>query len=152
MARSLPYGNFNFRVLIDNDEVLGGFSDVSGLSAEVNIAEYRAGNAPENHVEKIPGVHKFENVTLKRGVVDTQAFWDWMKDTWTLGPGAKRDVRIEMMDEAHNPVQHWVLHGAVPSKYTGPTLAGAGGNESAMEEFQIAFDMLEFKQLVASSA
>jgi tripartite-type tricarboxylate transporter receptor subunit TctC len=49
------------------------------LNAEINIAEYRPGNAPENHVSKIPGVHKFENVTLKRGIVDSAAFWDWMR-------------------------------------------------------------------------
>ncbi len=152
MSRTMPYGNFNFRVLVENDEVIGGFSDIDGLNSETNMAEYRAGNAAENHVSKVPGVHKFENVTLKRGIVDSTAFWEWMTDTWTLGPGAKRDVRIEMMDEAHNAVQHWVLHGAVPSKYTGPTLAGAGGTEVAMEEWQITYDMMEFKQLVASSA
>ncbi|MFK7876543.1 MAG: phage tail protein [Paracoccaceae bacterium] len=146
MNRSVPYGNFNFRVKLGNDEVIGGFSDVSGLNSEINIAEYRAGNSPENHVTKIPGVHKFENVTLKRGIVDSKAFWDWMKEAWTTGPKAKRDMKIEMLDEAHQPVQSWVLAGAVPSKYTGPTLAGAGGTEVAMEEWQITYDMMKFDQ------
>jgi phage tail-like protein len=149
MARTVPYGNFNFRVLVDNDEVIGGFSDVSGLNAEINIAEYRAGNAPENHVSKIPGVHKFENVTLKRGIVDSAAFWDWMRAAWNTGPNAKRDVLIQMLDEAHNGVQQWKLIGAVPMKYTGPSLAGAGGTEVAMEEWQIAYDTLEFSQLAS---
>jgi phage tail-like protein len=149
MARTVPYGNFNFRVLVDNDEVIGGFSDVSGLNAEINIAEYRPGNAPENHVSKIPGVHKFENVTLKRGIVDSAAFWDWMRAAWNTGPNAKRDVLIQMLDEAHNGVQQWKLIGAVPMKYTGPSLAGAGGTEVAMEEWQIAYDTLEFSQLAS---
>jgi len=149
MARQLPYGNFNFRVLIDNDEVVGGFSDVSGLNAEVNIAEYRAGNFAENHAMKIPGVHKFENVTLKRGVVDSAAIWEWMQETWTTGPEAKRDVRVEMLDEAHNGVQQWVLKGAVPMKYTGPTLAGIGGSDVAVEEIQLSYDKMEFAQLAS---
>lgn len=149
MARSVPYGNFNFRVLVDNDEVIGGFSDVSGLSAEINIAEYRPGNATENHVSKIPGVHKFENVTLKRGIVDSKAFWEWMRQAWNTGPAAKRDVLIQMLDEAHSNVQQWKLIGAVPMKYTGPSLAGAGGTEVAMEEWQIAYDTLEFQQLAS---
>lgn len=149
MARQVPFSNFNFRVLLDNDEVIGGFSDVSGLNAEVTIAEYRAGNASENHVSKIPGVHKFENVTLKRGIIDSSIFWAWMKDTWTLGPAAKRVVRIVMLDEAHNDVQQWKLEGAIPMKYSGPTLAGAGGTEVAMEEWQLAYDKLEFAQLAS---
>lgn len=146
MARQLPLGNFNFAVSIDNDEVVGGFSDVSGLNSEITIAEYRAGSSAENHVSKIPGVHKFENLTLKRGVIDSTAFWDWMKQTWTGGPHAKRDVRIDLLDENHQPKQSWVLLGAVPMKYTGPTMAGAGGTEVAMEEWQIAYDAMVFKQ------
>ncbi|MGB8818836.1 MAG: phage tail protein [Rhizobiaceae bacterium] len=149
MARQVPFGNFNFRVLLDNDEVIGGFSDVSGLSSEVTIAEYRPGNAAENHVVKIAGVHKFEPVTLKRGIVDSAIFWGWLRATWETGPLAKREVRIVMLDEAHNDIQQWKLLGAVPSKYTGPTLAGAGGTEVAMEEWQIAYDKLEFAQLAS---
>lgn len=147
MPRQVPYGNFNFRVLLDNNEEVGGFSDVSGLGAEVTIAEYRAGNSPENHVHKIPGVHKFEPVTLKRGIVDSTIFWDWMRLTFQVGILAKREIRIIMLDEAQNAVQQWKLLGAVPSKYTGPTMAGAGGTEVAVEEWQIAYDKLEFAQL-----
>lgn len=147
MARSVPFGNFNFRVLVDNDEVIGGFSEISGLGSEINIAEYRAGNSAENHVSKIPGVHKFEPVTLKRGIVDSASFWEWMEQAWNTGPEAKRSVRIVMLDEAHRDVQQWKLEGAFPSKYTGPSLSGAGGTEVAIEEWQIAFDTLEFSQI-----
>ncbi|MEP4194671.1 MAG: phage tail protein [Aliishimia sp.] len=147
MARNVPYGNFNFVVEVDGDAVVGGFSDVSGLNSEITIAEYRAGSSAENHVNKIPGVHKFENVTLKRGIVDSAAFWAWMKETWTTGPGAKRTIRIQMLDEGHNAVQSWVLVGAVPMKYTGPSLAGAGGTEVAMEEWQISYDTMQFEQV-----
>lgn len=149
MPRQVPFGNFNFRVLLDNNEEVGGFSDVSGLGAEVTIAEYRAGNSAENHVHKVAGVHKFEPVTLKRGIVDSTIFWDWMSLTFQIGPLAKREIRIIMLDEAHNSVQQWKLLGAVPSKYTGPTLAGAGGTEVAVEEWQIAYDKLEFAQLAS---
>ena len=56
MAREIPYSNFNFQVVDETGGIVGGFSDVSGLNAEVQIAEYRAGSDPENHVTKIPGV------------------------------------------------------------------------------------------------
>ena len=57
----------------------GGFSDVSGLDAEITVAEYRNGNDTENHVRKIPGVHKVGDVTLKRGVIGAQNLCDWME-------------------------------------------------------------------------
>lgn len=148
MAREFPYGNFNFRVLRGEEEI-GGFSDVSGLNAEINVAEYRDGNASENHVMKIPGAHKFENVTLKRGIVNSKAFWGWLDDTFKRGREAKSNMRIELHDESgNNPVQQWVLTNAMPVKYTGPSLSGAGGTEVAMEEWQIAYDKLELVQLV----
>lgn len=147
MAREAPYQNFNFMFKDESGGVVGGFSDVSGLNAEVTVAEYRTGKDEQNHVTKVPGVHKFENVTLKRGIVDSKAFWDWMKETWTKGPGAKREVRVVLQNEQHEDVQQWKLIGAWPTKYTGPTLAAAGGTEVAMEEWQLAYDVMEFTQL-----
>lgn len=146
--REVPYSNFNFQVVDESGGVVGGFSDVSGLNAEVTVAEYRNGSDLENHVTKIPGVHKFENVTLKRGVVNTKTFFDWFRETWQTGPAAKRNMVIRLQDEAHNDVQQWKLLGAFPMKYTGPTLAAKGGTETAMEEWQLAYDAMEFQQLV----
>ena len=41
------------------------------------------------------------------------------------------------------PVQSWVLRGVVPMKYTGPTLAGKGGGDVAMEELVLSAQALE---------
>lgn len=147
MAREAPYGNFKFNVIDETGGIVGGFSDVSGLNAEVTVAEYRTGADAQNHVIKVPGVHKFENVTLKRGIVDSDSFWDWMKAVWTGGPAAKRVIRVVLQSESDQDVQQWKLLGAFPTKYTGPTLAAAGGTEVAMEEWQIAYDVMEFTQL-----
>lgn len=147
MARDVPYNNFNFKVIDQSGGIVGGFSDAQGFNAEGTISEYRSGNDVQNHVVKVPGIHKFENVTLKRGIVDSASFWDWMKEVWTTGPGAKREIRIVLQNEQHEDVQQWKLTGAWPTKYTGPTLAAAGGTEVAMEEWQLAYDVLEFTQL-----
>ncbi|MGB8166513.1 MAG: phage tail protein, partial [Chthoniobacteraceae bacterium] len=57
--RTTPYGAFNFGVNLNGpigeEQPLGGFSDVSGLSNEITIAEYRNGNEKPNHVRKVPG-------------------------------------------------------------------------------------------------
>jgi phage tail-like protein len=138
IQRDTPYGAFNFVVDLGGG-VSGGFSDVSGLVTEMTVAEYREGKDAENHVRKIPGVHKVGDVTLKRGLVGTDELFAWIKASRTEGYKAKRTVSIMLMDEARNgPVATWKLQGAIPLKYTGPTLAGKGGGDVAMEELVLS--------------
>ena len=143
MARQVPYGAFNFLVNFAGSEAFGGFSDVSGLGSEITVAEYRYGNDRENHVRKVPGVHKVADVTLKRGVIDSTSVWQWITETRTTGVLAQKDVSITLLDEARNPVQTWKLRNVIPMKYTGPTLAAKGGGDVAMEELVLSSEGLE---------
>jgi phage tail-like protein len=146
MARTTPFPAFNFIVNIGTGEAFGGFSDVSGLQTEITVAEYRNGNEKLNHVRKIQGVHKVGDVTLKRGVVNSSDMWSWIQDTRTKGPDAKREVSITMRDESGKPVQTWNLHSVIPLKYTGPTFAGKGGGDVAMEELVLSAEGLDLAQ------
>jgi len=138
IQRDTPYGAFNFQVDLGTG-VVAGFSDVSGLVTEMTVAEYRNGNDAENHVRKIPGVHKVGDVTFKRGLMGGKDLFDWIKQTRTDGYKAKRTVVIHLQDEARSgPVATWRLQGAVPLKYAGPTLAGKGGGDVAMEELVLS--------------
>ena len=141
--RTTPYGAFNYLVNFDGGEVFGGFSDVSGIGTEVTVAEYRNGNDKENHVRKVAGIHKVSDVTLKRGILNSKTLFDWNSQTRTQGPAAQRNVTITLLDEAHTPVQTWVLRGVIPMKYTGPTLAGKGGGDVAMEEIALSAEAME---------
>ncbi len=79
--RDTPYSVFNYLVnLGDGTEgsVQGGFSEVSGLNAEVTVAEYRNGNAKTNYVTKIPAIIKAGDVTLKRGVIGADNIYEWL--------------------------------------------------------------------------
>ena len=148
--RTAPYGAFNFLVDLNGpvgaDQPLGGFSDVSGITTDIKVAEYRNGNEKENHVRKIPGVHAVGDVTLKRGVVNSVDLWQWIQDTRRQGPLAKREVVITLLDEAGEGVQVWKLRGVIPMKWTGPTLAGKGGGDVAMEELVLSAEGLEFEE------
>lgn len=151
MPRSTPYSAFNFVVNLnsgeDPDSELGGFSDVSGLVTEFTMAEYRTGNSRVNHVRKLPGLHKVGDVTLKRGVVDSLSFFDWVKQTREQAFQAKRDVLITLRDETGKPVRAWKLQGVLPLKYTGPTLAAKGGGDVAMEELVLSAEGIEAEML-----
>jgi phage tail-like protein len=144
--RTHPYSAFNFLVNLNGPvgptEPLGGFSDVSGLGTEITVAEYRNGNDPENHVRKVPGVHKVSDVTLKRGIVNSADLWTWIEDVRRKGVAAQRTVAITLRDEASAAVQTWTLRGVIPLKYTGPTLAAKGGGDVAMEELVLSAESL----------
>jgi phage tail-like protein len=143
-SRNTPYGAFNFIVNFDGSEAFGGFSDVSGIQTELTVAEYRNGNEAENHVRKIQGVHKVGDVTLKRGIVNSADVWAWIDQARTAGPDAKKTVVIKLLDEARNPVQTWKLEHVLPLKWTGPTLAGKGGGDAAVEELVLSSERLTF--------
>jgi len=143
MARQVPYGAFNFIVNFAGSDAFGGFSDVSGIGSEITVAEYRNGNDKENHVRKVPGVHKVGDITLKRGVINSASVWEWIRDVRSNGVNGQKDVSITLLDEARNPVQTWMLRNVIPMKYTGPTLAAKGGGDVAMEELVLAAEGME---------
>lgn len=140
--RTVPYGAFNFIVEIDGLSV-AGFSDVSGLNTEITVSEYREGTYPMNHVRKIPGIFKVGDVTLKRGIIDSRPFWDWIQQVRREGVAAQRNVSVILLDETRSEVQRWNLRGVIPLKWTGPTLAAKGGGDVAMEELVLSAEYME---------
>ena len=145
MPRSAPYGAFNFVVKVSNIE-FGGFSDVSGLMTELKMAEYREGADPNNYVQKLPGLHTAGDVTLKRGLVNSQSMFTWINQARSVGQrgfDAKQDVVITLYDEGGTAVQSWKLLRVLPLKYTGPTFAAKGGSDVAMEELVLSAEALE---------
>ena len=130
-------------VEFDGGEILGGFSDISGIGSEIKVAEYRNGNEKENHTRKVAGIHTAGDITGKRGIINSKTLFDWIKAARTNGPDAQKTMKITLLDEAQQPVQAWVLRGVIPMKYTGPTLAGKGGGDVAMEEVVFSAEAFE---------
>ncbi len=147
--RDTPYSVFNYLVdFEDGDEtgVQAGFSEVSGLNAEVSVAEYRNGNAKTNYVTKVPALSKAGDVTLKRGVIGAQNIYNWLEQVRNGDLEAKRSVKIDLTDENPangSPVVSWKLINAMPIKWTGPTLTAKGGNDVAIEELVLAVEHIE---------
>jgi phage tail-like protein len=150
VQRDTPYGAFNYLVEMNDGtnpaSAVGGFSDVSGIGTEITLMDYRQGNDKVNRVRKIPGLHKSSDVTLKRGIMGTTNFWDWVNATRT-SPTTQRNIDITLNDEQGLPVVRWKLINARPMKWTGPTLAGKGGSDVAMEELVISAEGFEFADL-----
>jgi phage tail-like protein len=149
-TRANPYGNFNFMVKLGDgggeDQIAGGFSDVSGLGNEVKYSEYRNGNDKENHVRKIANVNTTDDVTLKRGLIGDLRLFEWLKAT-REGDAQPRTVTITLLDERRTAVCSWVLRDAQPKKWVGATLAAKGGGEVSMEELQLVAQRIDFLSL-----
>jgi phage tail-like protein len=114
---------------------------VSGLGLEITVAEYRAGNYPENTTRKITGTFKVPDVTCKRGVGGYQDIYTWLEQVRNGSQEALKQVTIELLSEDRQPVQRWVLGNARPIKYTGPALNGKG-TDVAIEELVLASERI----------
>lgn len=158
VIRDDPYGAFNYLLTFTQNsvtestggeqikefEVLGAFSDVSGLSTEISYAEYRDGTEA-NRPRKIPLTYKAGDVTLKRGLVARLELWNWTKHV-REGKGGRATVVIYLKSEDNNTtVATWTLKNARPSKWTGPTLAAKGGSDVAMEELTLVCEDIVFE-------
>ena len=140
--RNDPFGAFNFLVEIDG-VMKGGFSEVSGLDAEIEPIEYRTGEE-DITVRKIPGLKKFSNITLKRGLTTDRSLWDWMKKGLD-GKVMRTAMSITLLDETRQPVLRWNVREAWPCKWEGPELS-AKGSEISIETLEICHEGIELAE------
>ncbi len=140
MAAQYPLPVFHFNVEWGGTRI--GFSEVSGLTQENQAIEYRDGSFMEYSSIKMPGLRKFNNITLKRGIVKSDNdLFKWLS-TIKLNTVERRDLIISLLNETHQPVMVWKVHNAFPVKVEGPQLK-ATGNEVAIESIEIAHEGLE---------
>ena len=143
--REDPYPVYNFEIVLtgvsqDGQSVRGAFAEVSGLEAEQPFIEFRTG-AEDITVRKLPGLKKFPNLVLKRGITGDLAFWNWLLDGMN-GTVRRTEGSIILLDENRQEVMRWNVRRAWPVKWTGPGL-NAKNNEVAMETVEICHEGLE---------
>jgi phage tail-like protein len=139
-TRTDPYPAFNFLVEIDGIGK-GLFSEVSGLDATIEVIEYRTGEFKENTVRKLPGLSKYSNITLKRGLTSDLSLWQWLL-SGIQGNVRRVTVVITLLDESRNPMLIWKLNNAWPCKWEGPAMDGKS-SEIAIETLEICHEGLE---------
>jgi len=132
-----PFASFNFLLEIDGI-VKAGFSEVTGLNSESNVIEYREGNEGITP-RKLPGLNKFGNVTLKRGVSPDVDMFNWHKDVMDGDIRRVTSVSIVLRDEKQIEAVRWNLLNAWPVKWIGPDLK-ASASEIAIEALEITHE------------
>ena len=134
-----PFASFNFKLEIEGITV-AGFSEVTGLNQESNVIDYREGQEPITP-RKLPGLNKFGNITLKRGISPDLSVYNWRK-TVADGDIERRNASVVLHNEKHEEVVRWNLVNAWPSKYVGPDLK-ANANEVAIESIELTHEGVE---------
>lgn len=114
-----------------------GFAEVTGLTAEIQVIEYRHGQLLEPAPMKKPGLKKYNNIVLKRGIVkgDNKLF-EWINN-YNWKEEDRKNLTITLNNENGDPVMSWSVTNAFPVKIEGPQLK-ASGNEIAMEMLELA--------------
>ena len=138
-----PIPAYHYKVSWNGQDI--GFSDVSGLTQEIQVIEYRDGLMAGTTLPlKRPGLKKANNIICKRGIVEKNN--DLF--TWFNNNGApnveRRDITITLLNDEGAPVMVWTVSQAWPVKNEGPGLK-ATGNEIAIESIELAHEGLSLK-------
>lgn len=119
-----PYLGFNFLVEIES-LVVGGFTEVGGLSVETEVTPFREGGQ-NAYVHMLAGPTKYPNLVLKHGVTDVESLWLWQQEVAT-GRITRRNGTIYLLDRQRLPAMWWNFQDAYPVKWQGPALRADSG-------------------------
>ncbi len=136
-----PMPKFRFEVDLGTELTGIAFQEVSGMDVENQIIEYRKSNSKLFSTEKMPGIVKYGNITMKRGVFpNDNTFWNWY-DEISMNTVKRRTVLIKLLDENGDVTMQWQLDNAWPTKITSTDLK-SDGNEVAVDTLEIAHEKL----------
>jgi phage tail-like protein len=131
-----PHAKFRFRVEIDGLEA-GGFTEVSGFDANIDVIEYREGDMVQTPM-KLPGLKKYGNITLRQGLTDSIVLYEWII-AGVEGEVDRKTITITALDDAGEAAASWQVINAWPMKYTAPDF-NATSSEVAIEALEIAHE------------
>jgi phage tail-like protein len=123
-SRHDPYSGFRFLVEVEG-LLVGGFTEVTGLQAEIDVEEYREGG-DNDRVRSLPKSTKYPRLVLKRGVTDADILWKWQTRI-REGRIERHTVHIILLDEDRSRKWDWRCIDAYPVKWSGPDLKADGG-------------------------
>lgn len=138
-----------------------GFSEVTIPKATITEINYRENtNAPM--FAKIPGMIRYENLVLRRGVTDNKEMYAWFKTTnnvvlgisalaqglsaFAVIPTQAADYRVDLVLSAKNRlgnyVKHWFFYNCFISSYKPGDDFNSVSDAKLIEEASVAFEQM----------
>lgn len=138
-----PLTGYHFYLEIDGI-TQARFRECAGLTSESQVIEYKEADKNGNVIiKKVPGVLKWSDITLKRGITDIMELWDWRKmveDGYV--EKARKNGSIVLYNQSNEEIARWNVVDCWPMKISGPQL-NANNNDIAVEEVVLAHEGLQ---------
>jgi phage tail-like protein len=144
LSRENAYRTFNFVVQFGSDKSSvphAGFQECRGI-VESGKEGIHIETDAERQIQKVTGMNKSSDVTLKRGVISADALNAWLNDV-RAGSSVRRDVILTLQSEdPGKPSRRWNLLRARIIKYTTGPL-NAKGTDVAIAELVLSCERIQ---------
>jgi phage tail-like protein len=135
-AQADPYPSHRFYIWIaQKEEPVAVFTEVSGLQIEMETQDHPEGGL-NDYVHRLPGRLKVGNITLKRGLVASNALLQWVLAN-RPGSFRREDITIQLHGMRGAHVFSWNFRSAYPVKWVGPAFV-SDATTAAVETFEFA--------------
>jgi phage tail-like protein len=116
------------------------FSELSGLSMEVDVDEVEEGGN-NTFIHRLPGRCKTGNLTLKRGLTNSNDFLKWSHDV-VQGKINPKNLSVILYNVDGTEAMRWTFTNAIPVKWSGPHFR-ADDTAAAIESIELAHEGFE---------
>src|SRR5712692_9423099 len=119
-----PYKTFRFLIYLgQSTSPVAAVSKVGGLKRSSDVIEYKQGG--DAVTRKGLGRTKYEPITLERGVTHDPDFDEWANAAQVLQTrhpstslkNLRKDIRIDLLNEAGQPVHRYLVYRCWVSEY-----------------------------------
>lgn len=113
------------------------------MKRSTDVVTHREGGNLSTGKQKMPGLRKFSNITMKRGIVvgNSEELQQFRANSIEKSK-VSGTASIVLVNENHEPVQTWQLKNATIKKVVSADL-NAVGNEVAIEILELTHEGLE---------
>ena len=130
-----------FELTVDGHS-LAVFSELVGISSEVDIEDVRVDPKRKHKLRKLPGKRTPPTVTLKRGMTRNIELAAWHELVILGNVAARKNVTLTMYDVTGDPVVRYHLTNAWPAKLEIGALK-AGASSVLMETVTLSAEFIQ---------
>jgi len=121
-------------LVVVGKQILGAFTEVSGLGMAYHIYDYEEGGN-NDFVHRLPGRIAQQNVTLRAGLTNRPVLLQWAQCDGDFSK--PQVVTITFTDPSGKAFTSFRLKNAIPVRWTGPS-GNIAANAVATESLEIA--------------